>query len=194
MLVWEVRSRKKHRERSGGEGSRSERRRAQLQQWRERFAQNLQAAGLLLEKVRRPIPCAFTHRGGLQERLIPHPLFILQEETANERKTIHFLKISAPWEVLVCYAEELCLRAPLQVRTRTEQGSSTNILLSQISGIQVSRSEVGFSSDWRGQRNIPCIFHTKTTEPGSKTTGPGFSYALDSKCEIGRFYVFKMIK
>uniref|UniRef100_A0A3Q4HXG3 Anoctamin n=1 Tax=Neolamprologus brichardi TaxID=32507 RepID=A0A3Q4HXG3_NEOBR len=36
------------------------------------------------------------------------------EETANEKKTIHFLKISAPWDVLVCYAEELCLRAPLQ--------------------------------------------------------------------------------
>ncbi|XP_023812053.1 anoctamin-7 isoform X3 [Oryzias latipes] len=100
VLVWEVRSRKKHRERSGGDGSRSERRRAQLQQWRERFAQNLQAAGLLLEK----------------------------EETANERKTIHFLKISAPWEVLVCYAEELCLRAPLQAQPHLELNTSASVL------------------------------------------------------------------
>ena len=39
----------------------------------------------------------------------------LQEETANEKKTINFLKLSAPWEVLVFHAEEMCIRAPLQV-------------------------------------------------------------------------------
>ena len=39
-----------------------------------------------------------------------------QEETANEKKTINFLKLSAPWEVLVFHAEEMCIRAPLQVR------------------------------------------------------------------------------
>lgn len=65
VLVWEVRSRKK--KRRGGKGkeeeeqqqqadvkmesSRSERRKAQMAQWREKFVQNLQSAGLLMEKV-----------------------------------------------------------------------------------------------------------------------------------------------
>uniref|UniRef100_A0A8D3CBQ2 Anoctamin n=1 Tax=Scophthalmus maximus TaxID=52904 RepID=A0A8D3CBQ2_SCOMX len=101
VLVWEVRSRRKRRgkgksEVTSEEGtsvpteekSRSERRKAQLAQWRERFVQNLESAGLLMEK-----------------------------EMANEKRTIHFLKLSAPWDVLVCFAEELCLRAPLQVST-----------------------------------------------------------------------------
>lgn len=62
VLVWEVRSRRKRR---GGkekeeeeqqadvkvESSRSERRKAQMAQWREKFVQNLQSAGLLMEKV-----------------------------------------------------------------------------------------------------------------------------------------------
>lgn len=65
VLVWEVRSRRKRR---GGKGreeeeqqqqqadvkvesSRSERRKAQMAQWREKFVQNLQSAGLLMEKV-----------------------------------------------------------------------------------------------------------------------------------------------
>uniref|UniRef100_A0AAX7SMK0 Anoctamin n=1 Tax=Astatotilapia calliptera TaxID=8154 RepID=A0AAX7SMK0_ASTCA len=73
VLVWEIRSRRKRR----GKGT---------NMWREKFVQNLESVGLVMEK----------------------------EETANEKKTIHFLKISAPWDVLVCYAEELCLRAPLQ--------------------------------------------------------------------------------
>lgn len=46
---------------------------------------------------------------------LSHTTFLYQEETANEKKTLHFLKVSAPWDVLVYYAEELCLRAPLQV-------------------------------------------------------------------------------
>uniref|UniRef100_A0A3B4G238 Anoctamin n=2 Tax=Haplochromini TaxID=319058 RepID=A0A3B4G238_9CICH len=99
VLVWEIRSRRKRRGKGTNmatseereavpaeESSRSERRKAQLAQWREKFVQNLESVGLVMEK----------------------------EETANEKKTIHFLKISAPWDVLVCYAEELCLRAPLQ--------------------------------------------------------------------------------
>lgn len=40
---------------------------------------------------------------------------LLQEETQSEHKSIHYLKLSTPWEVLVYYAEELCMRAPLQV-------------------------------------------------------------------------------
>lgn len=64
VLVWEVRSRRKRRgkgksEVSGEEGeavptaenSRSERRKAQLAQWREKFVQNLENTGLLMEKV-----------------------------------------------------------------------------------------------------------------------------------------------
>lgn len=65
MLVWEVRSRRKHRAKGRGrsetvgegenvaaeEASRSERRKAQLAQWRDTFVQNLESAGLLLEKV-----------------------------------------------------------------------------------------------------------------------------------------------
>lgn len=65
VLVWEVRSRRKRRgkgksEVTGKEGeampseenSRSERRKAQLAQWREKFVQNLESTGLLMEKVR----------------------------------------------------------------------------------------------------------------------------------------------
>uniref|UniRef100_A0A8C6TE89 Anoctamin n=1 Tax=Neogobius melanostomus TaxID=47308 RepID=A0A8C6TE89_9GOBI len=92
VLVWEVRTRRKRRsklkdseaEASAEGNSRAELRRAQLEQWRDRFTQNLQAAGLLMEKA------------------------------SSEKKTVHFLKLSAPWDVLVYYAEELCQRAPLQ--------------------------------------------------------------------------------
>ncbi|XP_041860974.1 anoctamin-7 isoform X2 [Melanotaenia boesemani] len=113
VLVWEVRSRRKRRgkvksEVIGGEGehipmeenSRSERKKAQLEQWREKFVQNLEIAGLLMEK----------------------------EETANEKKTIHFLKISVPWDVLVYYAEELCLRAPLQAQPHLDLNTSALVL------------------------------------------------------------------
>lgn len=62
VLVWEIRSRRKRRgkgkmtsEEGGavpkGESSRSERKKAQLAQWREKFVQNLESAGLLMEKV-----------------------------------------------------------------------------------------------------------------------------------------------
>jgi len=66
VLVWEVRSRRKRRgkwkseviSREGepaptDESSRSERRKAQLAQWREKFVQNLQSSGLVMEKVLR---------------------------------------------------------------------------------------------------------------------------------------------
>lgn len=65
VLVWEVKSRRKRRAQSEGSGepqedgeeqvikeeSRSEKRKAQLARWRDKFIQNLQSAGLLLEKV-----------------------------------------------------------------------------------------------------------------------------------------------
>ncbi|XP_023120302.2 anoctamin-7 isoform X1 [Amphiprion ocellaris] len=113
VLVWEVRSRRKRRGKGKNEvtteegetvpteeNSRSERKKAQLAQWREKFVQNLESVGLLMEK----------------------------EETANEKKTIHFLKISAPWDVLVCYAEELCLRAPLQAQPHLDLNTSSRVL------------------------------------------------------------------
>ncbi|XP_029013262.1 anoctamin-7 isoform X2 [Betta splendens] len=112
VLVWEVRSQKKRRGKGkigtgkGGEAepseqnSRAERRKAQLAQWRDRFVENLESAGLLMEK----------------------------EETSNEKKTIHFLKLSAPWDVLVYYAEELCLRAPLQAQPHLELNTSAQVL------------------------------------------------------------------
>ena len=50
-----------------------------------------------------------------------------QEETANEKKTINFLKLSAPWEVLVYHAEEMCIRAPLQVRFGKGYGKNHRI-------------------------------------------------------------------
>ncbi|XP_068589972.1 anoctamin-7 isoform X2 [Cebidichthys violaceus] len=113
VLVWEVCSRRKRRgkEKSQGtaeegkaapkeENSRSERRKVQLAQWREKFVQNLESAGLLMEK----------------------------EETANEKKTIHFLKLSTPWDVLLYYAEELCLRAPLQAQPNLDLNTSAQVL------------------------------------------------------------------
>uniref|UniRef100_A0A665X608 Anoctamin n=1 Tax=Echeneis naucrates TaxID=173247 RepID=A0A665X608_ECHNA len=82
------------------ETSRSEQKQAQLAQWREKFVQNLKSAGLLMEK----------------------------EETANEKRTIHFLKLNAPWDVMVYYAEELCLRAPLQVNQHLDLNTSAQVL------------------------------------------------------------------
>ncbi|XP_039374660.1 anoctamin-7-like isoform X3 [Mauremys reevesii] len=51
-----------------------------------------------------------------------------QEEMLSERKTIHYLKLSAPWDVLVFYAEELCLRAPLQAQPNPDWNSSAEVL------------------------------------------------------------------
>uniref|UniRef100_A0A671PV22 Anoctamin n=1 Tax=Sinocyclocheilus anshuiensis TaxID=1608454 RepID=A0A671PV22_9TELE len=83
VLVWEVMVRR----------NRSERRKAQLAQWRDKFIQNLQSAGLLMEK-----------------------------------KTVHYLKLHAPWDVLVYYAEELRLRAPLQVQPHPDYNTSARVL------------------------------------------------------------------
>ncbi|CAL8400741.1 unnamed protein product, partial [Boreogadus saida] len=109
VLVWEVRHRKKRRSKRKADGEEpapsqkttsSQQRKELLAQWRERFVQNLQTAGLLLEK----------------------------EETANEKKTINFLKLSAPWEVLVYHAEEMCIRAPLQVQPSPDFNTSARIM------------------------------------------------------------------
>lgn len=125
MLVWEVRSRRKRRAKgnsevssAGGEPSegtsRSELRKAQLAQWRDKFVQNLESAGLLLEKVGYLWLC-LCHLLNMSAPMYCMCLSSLQEKTASEKTTVHFLKVSAPWDVLVYYAEELCQRAPLQV-------------------------------------------------------------------------------
>lgn len=130
VLVWEVKSRRKRRAQCQGsaepqedeeqviqEESRSEKRKAQLARWRDKFIQNLQNAGLLLEKVYlRSIIFVFrTCTAGTWLNSVFCCCFFYQEESSSVKKTIHYLKLSAPWEVLVYYAEELCLRAPLQV-------------------------------------------------------------------------------
>lgn len=84
VLVWEVKSRRKRRAQGGGSGEaqqdeehgihqegRSEKRKAQLARWRDRFIQNVQSAGLLLEKV--PISFFFS----LQCWNIPGPDWIV---------------------------------------------------------------------------------------------------------------------
>ncbi|CAM4679351.1 unnamed protein product [Leuciscus chuanchicus] len=113
VLVWEVKVRRKRRSRGRSQGeaaeeaveaaheeSRSERRKAQLARWRDKFIQNLQSAGLLMEK----------------------------EESSSVKKTIHYLKLHAPWDVLVYYAEELCLRAPLQAQPNPDFNTSAQVL------------------------------------------------------------------
>ncbi|KAG9332753.1 hypothetical protein JZ751_014852 [Albula glossodonta] len=82
------------------EVSRSEQRKAQLARWRDKFISNLQNSGLLLEK----------------------------EETVSEKKTIHYLKLSAPWDVLIYYAEELSLRAPLQAQPNPDLNTSDQVI------------------------------------------------------------------
>ncbi|XP_016321973.1 anoctamin-7-like [Sinocyclocheilus anshuiensis] len=113
VLVWEVKVRRKRRSRGQSQGeaaeeaveaaqeeSRSERRKAQLARWRHKFIQNLQSAGLLMEK----------------------------EESSSVKKTIHYLKLHAPWDVLVYYAEEFCLRAPLQAQPHPDFNTSAQVL------------------------------------------------------------------
>ena len=39
----------------------------------------------------------------------------LQDAIESEKKIIYYIKIHAPWDVLCFYAEDLSMRAPLQV-------------------------------------------------------------------------------
>ncbi|XP_030078040.1 anoctamin-7 [Microcaecilia unicolor] len=77
-----------------------ERTRGTHEAWKRKFLKNLYKAGLLMEK----------------------------EETVSERKTIHYLKLNAPWDVLVYYAEELCMRAPLQAQPNPDMNTSDEVL------------------------------------------------------------------
>ncbi|XP_067422321.1 anoctamin-7-like isoform X2 [Emydura macquarii macquarii] len=110
VLVWEekVRPPRKRRGRlASQEGSREaapeargERPGGRQEHWRRKFLHNLSKAGLLMEK----------------------------EETQSERKTIHYLKLSAPWDLLVFYAEELSMRAPLQAQPNPDRNGSDEVL------------------------------------------------------------------
>ncbi|XP_041953375.1 anoctamin-7 isoform X2 [Alosa sapidissima] len=113
VLVWEVKSRRKRRSRAKSQGeaavpgeeaaheeSRTEKKRAMQAKLRERFIHHLQSSGLLMEK----------------------------EESTSAKKTVHYLKLSAPWDVQVYYAEELCLRAPLQAQPNPEFNTSARVL------------------------------------------------------------------
>lgn len=68
--------------------------------WRQTFMANLRKAGLDME----------------------------EELVEGEHKAIHFIKLSAPWPVLVRYAEELCLRAPLQAHPNPSVNWSAGLL------------------------------------------------------------------
>uniref|UniRef100_A0AAY4BCP9 Anoctamin n=1 Tax=Denticeps clupeoides TaxID=299321 RepID=A0AAY4BCP9_9TELE len=101
----EVKTSRKRRSRgmSGSEvetgQSRSEKKRAYQASLREKFIHNLESAGLQMEK-----------------------------EAASAKKTIHYLKLSAPWDMMVYYAEELCLRAPLQAQPNPDFNTSARVL------------------------------------------------------------------
>ncbi|XP_011619642.1 anoctamin-7 isoform X1 [Takifugu rubripes] len=111
VLVWETSSQESRQEKERttneeGEAStnvelnRPEPKKTRPVQWRERFVRNLESAGLLTEK----------------------------EETTNESRTIHFLKLNVPWEVMVFYAEELSFRAPLQAQPYLDFNYSAHLL------------------------------------------------------------------
>ncbi|XP_076365201.1 anoctamin-7-like isoform X1 [Tachypleus tridentatus] len=68
--------------------------------WRKKFMSNLRKAGLDME----------------------------EEVVESEKKTIHFVKLSAPWTVLINYAEELCMRAPLQAHPNPSANWSEQLL------------------------------------------------------------------
>nr|XP_028597214.1 anoctamin-7-like isoform X2 [Podarcis muralis] len=130
VLVWEekLRPSKKRRnkqphpegERAAGQGAGWEAARGRHERWRQKFLKNLRTAGLLMEK----------------------------EETLSDRKGIHYMKLSAPWEVLVYYAEELCMRAPLQAHPNPDRNSSDDLLrklhLPNIMAQQVPKKPVDY--------------------------------------------------
>ncbi|XP_023213768.1 anoctamin-7-like isoform X2 [Centruroides sculpturatus] len=68
--------------------------------WRQKFMSNLRKAGLDME----------------------------EEVVDGDRKIVHFIKLSAPWQVLVYYAEILCMRAPLQAHPNPSTNWSERIL------------------------------------------------------------------
>lgn len=68
--------------------------------WRQKFMSNLRKAGLDME----------------------------EEVVEGDRKTTHFIKLSAPWPVVVHYAEELSMTAPLQAHPNPTVNWSERLL------------------------------------------------------------------
>ncbi|PAA91474.1 hypothetical protein BOX15_Mlig021551g3 [Macrostomum lignano] len=55
----------------------------------------------------------------------------MEEETStSEKKKIHFIKLFVPWDVMCYYAEDLCLRAPLQAHSHPADNWSGKVLKS----------------------------------------------------------------
>ncbi|KAJ8319968.1 hypothetical protein KUTeg_001555 [Tegillarca granosa] len=70
------------------------------EKWRQKFLKNIRKIGLQME----------------------------EESVQNQKKMITFMKLHAPWDVLVYYAEDLCLRAPLQAHPNPSDNWSEKIL------------------------------------------------------------------
>ncbi|KAM4651231.1 anoctamin-7-like [Discoglossus pictus] len=110
VLIWEekIQSSKKHKSQATSRGQEQDYKgqqgrakgRGANERFRRRFLKNLLKAGLLCEK----------------------------EQTLSERRSLHYLKLSAPWDVLVYYAEELCMRAPLQAQPNPDTNTSDRVL------------------------------------------------------------------
>ncbi|XP_069805178.1 anoctamin-7 [Dendropsophus ebraccatus] len=107
VLVWEEKiPSKKQKIQSSSKGSEQRghggkvRGKAAYENYRRRFHRNLLKAGVLCEK----------------------------EQTLSERRSLHYLKLSAPWDVLVYYAEELSMRAPLQAQPNPDSNASDRFL------------------------------------------------------------------
>ncbi|CAL4063773.1 unnamed protein product, partial [Meganyctiphanes norvegica] len=81
--------------------SASEKRANRHDQWRQKFIGSLMKAGLQMEE---------------------------EVEESQGKKTIYFIKVTAPWHVLCHYAEELNMRAPLQAHNTPSTNWSENIL------------------------------------------------------------------
>ncbi|RWS30402.1 anoctamin-7-like isoform X9, partial [Leptotrombidium deliense] len=77
-------------------------------EYRNKFITNLQKMGLEMEEE--ILTAKSSHSG-----------------TGDKTTKIHFIKISAPWHVLVNYAEELSMRAPLQAHHSHEEDWSQKL-------------------------------------------------------------------
>lgn len=84
--------------------------------FRKKFLSNLEKIGLDVQRVSAMATSRMTH---LKDDFNPICWLwsFLQEVVELEKKCIYFLKLHAPWDVLCYYAEDLSLRAPLQVNS-----------------------------------------------------------------------------
>ncbi|XP_067873456.1 anoctamin-7 isoform X2 [Heterodontus francisci] len=109
VLIWEVKKKKSKKQKARStyqEMEKEEKDTTKInvihrhEKLRNTFVKNLQNVGLLME----------------------------EDITVSEKKSIHYLKLNAPWDVLVYYAEELSLRAPLQAQANPYMNISEEFL------------------------------------------------------------------